>query len=1200
MWLSKEVNKLKKKLVKMFSPPEILNTLLFLFCSLFLLSECSIINDPRSTIICMPGDTIHNVTLTHGINAGVFTAIDWAKTMPQCIRESCNRKAGQIAFLVESSCYMVSCFRKEYCKSFSDSMPNTLRVAVTPYTFFDAAPAFQPLERTLYIDENNKVGKKLIDIFAYAKSRRSDNATVFFNITRGNIANAFKLIQRPERGGASLVANVVLDRENVSYYYLIIQATNVDEQKISTTTLRVEVLDINDNGPKFLKSQYSTTINSNVSIGTEVLRVYAVDPDTGENAQIRYYLITYTQLFQILPETGTIIVKQRIQLDRTRTFTLIVAAINGEHRAVVSVNVQVVALNEFRPFFQRLNYQVSVSEAIKVGTSLIRISATDSDTGSFSQLKYSITSGNNNLFRIDDSGDVRTTKSLHSIGVKNFTLRISVRDSGNPPLKSVQSAKLVVLVTSMERYKVKFDVPLYTIAIMENIPVGSSILNVRAVSGLSASRPGRQKENRKGRIVYSIENKDGAPFFRISKHTGAISTRRPFDYELQKEFRLTVNAKDIEARRRGLRVQKDHAIVRVKVIDLNDNRPKFVLSFYQDIINENMTVGSSILRVTANDADNGMNKKVEYIMQSGNINNTFSMDADSGTLRLSRSLAQGTIEFYNLTVFAKDKGRPPLSSSPVSIYIKVKRHTFGPTIRPEFTVPVYLAKVNESCPVHTEILRVRARMNSGPDSGIKYYATQVSGGEADSHFAVNSVTGAITLIRKLDYKKKDRYTFLVAAIDVSKASSVDNVLVRILVEDVNNHKPVFDKPVYNVIYNKEPQLFSRVVQVTATDEDAGQNADLTYFLHDNAKDKKGFFEIEPKTGIMKIMRMLQRESLSLFRMSVSVIDNGTPSLRSDKNAEINVLIFQPFSTPLILIKTTQQTITVQFNLKYLDLTNVKEFGVIVQEYLPSSDLFEDYTKLKPTTWFLIGYLQKKNQNLRRYISKIVPNTPVITKFGMFQITVGDDKGCNLRNEICSGPLNPSSKYRFQLRAYLNDSGPFAQHKFKDGDFTEAFFTGLGTEAKTYRKEGRRNYDAVVYSVGAALILVILLSFLRGFYRLKLDRLRIHEDKKKQISFPVSNPRFQDPESPVEKIRTPGQGRKLMASINAEKSLDIGRSEEDDGSSPDSALDESTRPLQRQRPRLQDIRLKSYFHSVDTESCNSCDGVKVYYVQESNA
>lgn len=39
------------------------------------------------------------------------------------------------------------------------------------------------------------------------------------------------------------------------------------------------------------------------------------------------------------------------------------------------------------------------------------------------------------------------------------------------------------------------------------------------------------------------------------------------------------------------------------------------------------------------------------------------------------------------------------------------------------------------------------------------------------------------------------------------------------------------------------------------------------------------------------------------------------------------------------------------------------------------------------------------------------------------------------------------------------------------------------------KEGRKNYDAVVYSVGTALVIVIILAFLRGFYRLKLDRKR---------------------------------------------------------------------------------------------------------------
>lgn len=38
------------------------------------------------------------------------------------------------------------------------------------------------------------------------------------------------------------------------------------------------------------------------------------------------------------------------------------------------------------------------------------------------------------------------------------------------------------------------------------------------------------------------------------------------------------------------------------------------------------------------------------------------------------------------------------------------------------------------------------------------------------------------------------------------------------------------------------------------------------------------------------------------------------------------------------------------------------------------------------------------------------------------------------------------------------------------------------------------------------------------------RFRIHEEKKKRISFPMSNPRFQEPNSPVEKIKTPGPAK----------------------------------------------------------------------------
>lgn len=96
---------------------------------------------------------------------------------------------------------------------------------------------------------------------------------------------------------------------------------------------------------------------------------------------------------------------------------------------------------------------------------------------------------------------------------------------------------------------------------------------------------------------------------------------------------------------------------------------------------------------------------------------------------------------------------------------------------------------------------------------------------------------------------------------------------------------------------------------------------------------------------------------------------------------------------------------------------------------------------------------------------------------------------------------------------------------------------------------------------------------------------------------MSNPRFQEPNSPVEKIKTPGPAKKMVA-VNLDKGSEFSHRDEDEGSSPDSALDESTRPLQsRRRPTLQEVRLKKYFNSVESSSCASCDHVKIYCVQE---
>ena len=360
----------------------------------------------------------------------------------------------------------------------------------------------------------------------------------------GNVGNAFEIRPHPQGKSASLVASKRLDRETISLYKLTIQANNTEENKTNTTVITVNVTDENDNAPIFSGKNYSVTILSNLSSGSEVFRVSATDRDVGENARMRFHLLTFHSLFRILPQSGTILLNQKVRLDRSRTYTLIVAARNGAHKSITNVRVRVLPVNEYRPFFENLKYTIQVSEALKVGNSVTKVVARDFDYGINGELNFTIIAGNKSYFSIDDEGVVRTRDSLLSLGGLNCSLTVVVSDKGTPPKRSEHIAKVFISVEAINKHKVKFDLPIYHVAVSENTPVGTSIHTVRAIIGIKKSQRmegdqqvERRLERRSKRVVYSIGNTEGNLHFSIDRHTGEIKTKTPLDYETTKEYR---------------------------------------------------------------------------------------------------------------------------------------------------------------------------------------------------------------------------------------------------------------------------------------------------------------------------------------------------------------------------------------------------------------------------------------------------------------------------------------------------------------------------------------------------------------------------------------------------------------------------------------------------------------------------------------
>lgn len=104
------------------------------------------------------------------------------------------------------------------------------------------------------------------------------------------------------------------------------------------------------------------------------------------------------------------------------------------------------------------------------------------------------------------------------------------------------------------------------------------------------------------------------------------------------------------------------------VVDLNDNAPIFEAGPNAIDIMENVTVGSPVLTVTAQDLDSGDNGRVVYAVVGGDDDGDFGVAAN-GTIFTQRPLDREEKQLYNLVLSATDSPLPP--ARPLSSTVQV-------------------------------------------------------------------------------------------------------------------------------------------------------------------------------------------------------------------------------------------------------------------------------------------------------------------------------------------------------------------------------------------------------------------------------------------------------------------------------------------------------------------------------------------------
>lgn len=671
----------------------------------------------------------------------------------------------------------------------------------------------------------------------------------------------------------TVTTSQALDRETKDTHVFKVTATDFGSPRRSAITyLTVTVSDTNDHIPQFEQSEYRENIRENIEVGYEVMTIRATDGDAPSNANMVYRLLNAdgeeSSVFEIDSRSG--VVRTRAQVDREAitSYLLIVEANDqgkdpGPRSATATVHINVEDENDNYPQFTEKRYVVQVLENVQPNTKILKVQATDRDTGTNANIHYGIISGNiRGQFIIHPSnGDIEVNYPLDYEVVREYNLRIKAQDGGRPPLINTTGMVSVQVVDVNDNAPIFVSTP-FQATVLENVPIGYSVVHIQANDADSG-------EN--ARIQYSLTDLPPNFPFIINNNTGWITVASELDRETVEFYTFGVEARD-----NGEPVMTSSASVTITLLDVNDNNPTFTEKVYQLRLNEDAVVGSSVLTMTAVDRD--VNSVVTYQITSGNTRNRFAISSQSGggLITLALPLDYKQERQYVLTVTASDGTR----SDTVQVFINV---TDANTHRPVFQSSHYTVSVSEDKPIGTSIVTISATdEDTGENSRITYILE-----DSISQFRIDPDTGTITSLVELDYEDKAVYSLAVTAKDNGIPQKSDTTYVEILVLDANDNMPQFQRDRYQgVVFEDVPESTS-VLQISATDRDSGSNGWVTYTFQ-GGDDGDGDFKIEP-SGIIRTNRRLDRENVHVYNLKAFAVDRGTPPLKTPVDIQVTVL-----------------------------------------------------------------------------------------------------------------------------------------------------------------------------------------------------------------------------------------------------------------------------------------------------------------------
>ncbi|XP_047911074.2 protocadherin alpha-C2-like isoform X1 [Anser cygnoides] len=559
----------------------------------------------------------------------------------------------------------------------------------------------------------------------------------------------------------------------------------VIEQPIEVHNVEVEVLDINDNAPRFPRQDYRLEISESAVPGARFHIESAQDPDVGTNSVQSYQLSPSRHFaldlkgFQSGSKLLELVLQQPLDREQSALQQLVLTAVDGgdpPKSGTAQISVRVVDTNDNPPAFDRSTYTVNLLENSPPGTLVVKLNASDPDEGSNGDVIYSFGSYTpqkvRQLFSVDPhSGEVRVNGTLDYEEAFSYEIYVQATDQG--PVSMAGHCKVLVNIVDAND-----NVPEVVLtSLYSPVPEDAKSGTVVALMSVTDQDSGLNKQ-------VSLRIPPGLPFMLNSfKNSYTLVTQGKLDHEKAAAYNITVTATDS-----GSPPLSSQKVIHVEISDINDNPPRFEEPVYSVYIPENNPLGVLLCTIKATDPDVAENAYVSYSLLDGEIEGLpvtsyVSIKSDSGNMYAVKSFDYETLREFQVLVQAQDAGIPSLSST-VSVHIYVvDENDHAPQI-------LYPTSTNTSAALEmiprlanagylvTKIIAIDG--DSGQNAWLFYHLVQTSDPDL---FRVELHTGEIRTTRKLREESTPTYNLTVEVRDNGEPPMSSSVAITVAVVD---------------------------------------------------------------------------------------------------------------------------------------------------------------------------------------------------------------------------------------------------------------------------------------------------------------------------------------------------------------------------------------------------------------------------------